>query len=144
MWMSELWLIHIHSYSLWSNSTILLVKYACTQEKVSKKYFKSTETIPCSDLFVLTYHEICFIKKAKKIYLKNHKKNIYWNRSAAHLTSHFPHKRPARRKNYKQNFFYYIQNIFITFQIFLLHSKYSCYIPNILLHSKYFSLYSKL
>ena len=125
------WFIFIHipceviQRSCWSNMHVHKKKYLRNILNLQK---------PSLAQISLCWHttKSVLLKKQKNVYLKNYKKNIYWNRSAAHLTSHFPHKRPARRKNYKQNFFYYIQNIFITFQIFSIHSKYFCYIPNIL------------
>ena len=69
-------------------------------------------------------------KRILELSLK-YKKNVYLNQSAAHLTSYLPHKRPARRKNYKK------KKKIITFRIFLSHSKYLSF------HSKYFLLHSK-
>ena len=60
-WYVNVWALIDYHIPLWSFSTTLLVKYACTQGK--GKYFKSAETIPCSDLFVLTYQGIYFVKK---------------------------------------------------------------------------------
>ena len=75
----------------------------------------------------------CIIKVKKNTAEKNKmilelllrkQKNVYLNQSAAHLTSYLPHKRPARRKNYKKKHFS------LHSEYFLLHSKYFYFIPN--------------